>query len=114
MFADLESLPNLPPVRLPSAGVQVPAEGVPPIPNATSNRDCAEECHTPTAPENRIPPALTCPPAPKRKRRWAASPRKRCELVDFYKIVIIDKEELESVMRSAFGPVLPKRRRPST
>ncbi|XAR72162.1 hypothetical protein NMG60_11018709 [Bertholletia excelsa] len=130
MSADLEPPPNLPPLRLPYAGT-TPAQPTDAAADApiqiwasSGDFDENEECRTPTGPEYRIPPALTCPPAPKRKRRRLASPCKRnpCEInspcqmldqeaFDALIIKIKDSEESEPNFRSAFRHSPAKRRR---
>ncbi|PIN24431.1 hypothetical protein CDL12_02835 [Handroanthus impetiginosus] len=62
---------------------------------SSSNEE--DNCHTPKSPQNMIPAAVSCPPAPKKRRRAAACKRKLCEF-QFFEIVA--REEVESLFRT--------------
>ncbi|KAG8380582.1 hypothetical protein BUALT_Bualt06G0030500 [Buddleja alternifolia] len=49
-----------------------------------------DQCRTPKSPPHVIPAALSCPPAPRKKRRAASRKRKLCEL-QFFEMVAGDE-----------------------
>ncbi|KAI4346450.1 hypothetical protein L6164_007345 [Bauhinia variegata] len=58
-------------------------------------------CRTPTSKESRIPEILTCPPAPRKQKRFVSCKRK---LLDEFQFAEADnKEEIDAFFRSAFS-----------
>ncbi|CAN1238688.1 Cyclin-dependent protein kinase inhibitor SMR3 [Linum grandiflorum] len=112
MSAHLDSLPDLPKIRLLT---QDPTEE--PSTSGSSVDDGShrkpenygdDECRTPKSAEFKIPAMLKCPPAPRKpKARPATScKRKLMSELDFFEVV--NREEVESFFRSG----LSKRRCP--
>ncbi|KAI9124404.1 hypothetical protein K1719_004326 [Acacia pycnantha] len=114
MSTDLHLLHDLPKPRLSPAAsavkielpdldhsdrVDTPAEAA----AAHGGREDDETCRTPTSKENRIPAALTCPPAPKKAKRSVSCKRKLLE--EFQLFEKVNKDEIDGFFRSNF----PKR-----
>ncbi|KAH7840501.1 hypothetical protein Vadar_017754 [Vaccinium darrowii] len=77
-------LPQTPPPLLPPTPIKTkPTDAA--ATAIQSGGDSEEECKTPTAPENRIPEPLTCPPAP-RKPTTAVKRKKTCDR-SFFEVV---------------------------
>ncbi|XP_050208816.1 cyclin-dependent protein kinase inhibitor SMR1-like [Mercurialis annua] len=65
-----------------------------------------EDCTTPTSDENKIPPVVICPPAPRKPKTMMGSCKRKLDFLE-----IVKREEVESYFRSNFD-VLAKRRCP--
>ncbi|KAJ7970512.1 cyclin-dependent protein kinase inhibitor SMR1-like [Quillaja saponaria] len=65
-------------------------------------------CTTPTSKENRIPAILSCPPAPRKRRRVVPSKRRLLEEFQFYEVV--NREEVDGFFRSSSGSDRPVKR----
>lgn len=98
MSTDLEIRQELPQLRLPTIRIVVDVSD--------------DECHTPTSAEHTIPPILSCPPAPKKPRRSAASCKRKLSELDFFEVVA--REEVESFFAAANLSSVLKRRCPCT
>ncbi|XP_048231317.1 cyclin-dependent protein kinase inhibitor SMR1-like [Ricinus communis] len=98
--------------------IQAPSDEIPALQQPCSSADDqiglviqgnggeSNECRTPTSKEHKIPPVLSCPPAPRKPRRTPSCKRKLSEL-EFIKIV--NHEEVDSFFRSSFDA--PAKRR---
>ncbi|XP_028780400.1 cyclin-dependent protein kinase inhibitor SMR2-like [Neltuma alba] len=114
MSTDLQLLHDLPEPRVSSTASAVKIE-LPDLDHtdrvdssaeaaaAHSGREEDESCRTPTSKENRIPEALTCPPAPKKAKRAVSCKRKLLE--EFQLFEKVNKDEIDGFFRSNF----PKR-----
>ncbi|KAL7109659.1 hypothetical protein ACP275_06G187900 [Erythranthe tilingii] len=91
MSTDLELFRQLPIIKINST---------PQKSDITTDKEEEEEenCHTPRSPKHMIPTAVSCPPAPKKRRPAAACKRKLCEL-QFFEFV--GREEIESLFEIA-------------
>ncbi|XP_071687007.1 cyclin-dependent protein kinase inhibitor SMR2-like [Rutidosis leptorrhynchoides] len=58
------------------------------------------ECSTPTSPEHRIPAILTCPPPPKKQRKFIPSCKRRLHRELFFEVVAGD--EIDSFFKHSY------------
>ncbi|KDP45062.1 hypothetical protein JCGZ_01562 [Jatropha curcas] len=113
MSADLELRQGSPRIQVPSTKVETlqSCSGSDDVEirreNGNRDSDCDDGCRTPTSEEHKIPAVLSCPPAPRKPRRMPSCKRKLSEF-DFFQIV--KSQEVESLFRSSFDSVAPKRR----
>ncbi|KAK8480894.1 hypothetical protein V6N13_104568 [Hibiscus sabdariffa] len=63
------------------------------------------ECKTPSSKENKIPAAVSCPPAPKKPKRRAVSVSCKRNLFD-----VVNGEEVDAFFSAAFDDSVSKRR----
>ncbi|GFS30136.1 hypothetical protein Acr_00g0010330 [Actinidia rufa] len=106
MSSDPESrqgLPELQPAPVITTFSQPTTDEIPRTPPRENVDYKDEECCTPTGPEHRIPTALVCPPAPRRKRQRTAAPdccaRKSRDFSEF-----IDDLSWEDAFKRMFPP----------
>ncbi|KAL4326212.1 hypothetical protein GQ457_11G008820 [Hibiscus cannabinus] len=70
------------------------------------------ECLTPTSKENKIPPVLSCPGAPRKPRKTYASCKRKLSEFQFFEI--LNRDEVDAFFEAGFHDSISKRRCPRT
>ncbi|KAF9595044.1 hypothetical protein IFM89_036372 [Coptis chinensis] len=97
MSIDHQVRPALPPIRLRTINVQTRHTDEDGEVIQLSVDD--DECRTPTSSEYKIPMILSCPPAPRKRRKVVLCKRKLSE-IQFFEVV--GRDEVESFFKSSF------------
>ncbi|KAK8542180.1 hypothetical protein V6N13_137245 [Hibiscus sabdariffa] len=77
-----------------------------------SSSSSAGECLTPTSEENKIPPVLSCPGAPRKPRKTYASCKRKLSEFQFFEI--LNRDEVDAFFDAGFHDSISKRRCPRT